>query len=162
MGFGLHVGWAIEGPIGSQFKIDASYLSPNVNMASRLQAATKQYGIPILITGEIYDLMVTKNKEYLRHIDRVIAKGTDKPFDLYTLDLSVENILKVFGVSAKKDMSLNDRQKVKVSHNKIRQLRLSRIQKHYFTPQLWRQDKDVKCMREPYSKMFFGEFKKGM
>jgi class 3 adenylate cyclase len=41
MGFGLHVGWAIEGAIGSEFKIDASYLSPNVNMASRLEAATK-------------------------------------------------------------------------------------------------------------------------
>lgn len=41
MGFGLHVGWAIEGAIGSSYKIDASYLSPNVNMASRLEAATK-------------------------------------------------------------------------------------------------------------------------
>lgn len=41
MGFGLHFGWAIEGAIGSDFKIDASYLSPNVNMASRLEAATK-------------------------------------------------------------------------------------------------------------------------
>ena len=41
MGFGLHVGWAIEGAIGSNYKIDASYLSPNVNMASRLEAATK-------------------------------------------------------------------------------------------------------------------------
>jgi class 3 adenylate cyclase len=41
MGFGLHVGWAIEGAIGSFYKIDASYLSPHVNMASRLEAATK-------------------------------------------------------------------------------------------------------------------------
>lgn len=41
MGFGLHQGWAIEGSIGSYFKIDASYLSPNVNMAARLEAATK-------------------------------------------------------------------------------------------------------------------------
>ena len=41
MGFGLHQGWAIEGAIGSKFKVDASYLSPNVNMASRLEAATK-------------------------------------------------------------------------------------------------------------------------
>lgn len=42
MGFGLHVGWAIEGAIGSVYKIDASYLSPHVNMAARLEAATKQ------------------------------------------------------------------------------------------------------------------------
>ena len=41
MGFGLHHGWAIEGAIGSFFKIDASYLSPNVNLAARLEAATK-------------------------------------------------------------------------------------------------------------------------
>lgn len=45
MGFGLHIGWAIEGAIGSEYKIDASYLSPNVNMASRLEAATKQFGV---------------------------------------------------------------------------------------------------------------------
>jgi len=41
MGFGLHCGWAIEGAIGSEFKIDASYLSPNVNMSSRLEAASR-------------------------------------------------------------------------------------------------------------------------
>lgn len=50
MGFGLHWGWAIEGAIGSDYKIDASYLSPNVNMASRMEAATKQFGVPLLIT----------------------------------------------------------------------------------------------------------------
>lgn len=51
MGFGLHLGWAIEGPIGSHFKIDASYLSPNVNMASRLNAATRQFGVPLIFSG---------------------------------------------------------------------------------------------------------------
>lgn len=41
MGFGLHLGWAIEGAIGSPYKIDASYLSPNVNMAAVLEGCTK-------------------------------------------------------------------------------------------------------------------------
>ena len=41
MGYGLHIGWSIEGAIGSEFKIDASYLSANVNMASKLEGATK-------------------------------------------------------------------------------------------------------------------------
>ena len=53
MGFGLHIGWAIEGAIGSVYKIDASYLSPNVNMASRLEAATKQYGVLLLLSGQL-------------------------------------------------------------------------------------------------------------
>lgn len=30
------MGWAIEGAIGSQHKIDVSYLSPNVNIAARI------------------------------------------------------------------------------------------------------------------------------
>lgn len=41
MHFGLHVGWGIEGAIGSNHKIDASYLSPNVNLASRLESVSK-------------------------------------------------------------------------------------------------------------------------
>lgn len=50
MGFGLHVGWGIEGAIGSEYKIDPSYLSPNVNLASRLESATKQFGTTVLMS----------------------------------------------------------------------------------------------------------------
>ena len=45
MGFGIHVGWSIEGAVGSHHKIDATYLSPNVNISARLQSATNQYGV---------------------------------------------------------------------------------------------------------------------
>ena len=51
MGFGLHVGWAIEGAIGSEYKIDASYLSPNVNMASRLEARNKGWPLHTHVRG---------------------------------------------------------------------------------------------------------------
>jgi hypothetical protein len=51
MGFGLHQGWSIEGAIGSFFKIDASYLSPHVNMSSRIEYCTRSYGVPILVSG---------------------------------------------------------------------------------------------------------------
>lgn len=53
MGYGLHSGWAIEGAIGSDLKIDASYLSPNVNLASRLEAASKQYRVPLLFSSDV-------------------------------------------------------------------------------------------------------------
>ena len=79
MGFGLHVGWAIEGAIGSFYKIDASYLSPNVNMASRLEAATKQFGVPLLISGELYHIMSPMAKAHMRQIDRVTVKGSVEP-----------------------------------------------------------------------------------
>ena len=43
---GLHSGWVIEGAVGSSHKIDASYLSPHVNMAARIETATFQVRLP--------------------------------------------------------------------------------------------------------------------
>ena len=37
MGFGLHIGWSIEGVLGTIYKIDASYLSSHVNMSGKLE-----------------------------------------------------------------------------------------------------------------------------
>ena len=66
MGYGLHIGWGIEGAIGSEFKIDASYLSPNVNMASKLEEKSKQYGTPILISEALQTNCTPEMKKYLR------------------------------------------------------------------------------------------------
>lgn len=79
MGFGLHIGWGIEGAIGSKFKIDASYLSPNVNMAARLEAATRQFGVHMLISGLLESYASDPVKKLLRRIDRVTVKGSIQP-----------------------------------------------------------------------------------
>lgn len=41
VGFGLHVGWAVEGPIGSAQKIDVSYVSPHVTASEYLQVRVR-------------------------------------------------------------------------------------------------------------------------
>lgn len=92
MGFGLHTGWAIEGAIGSDFKIDASYLSPNVNLAARIEAATLQYGLPFLISGELFKILTGKTQSYMRQVDCVTVKGSSQPIDLYTCDLDFSRI----------------------------------------------------------------------
>jgi class 3 adenylate cyclase len=95
IGFGLHQGWAIEGTIGSYFKIDASYLSPNVNMASRLEATTKYYDVPILFSGEIFDVLSSEVKELCREIDCVEFKGSRIPTRLFTVDLNLKSCSEV-------------------------------------------------------------------
>ncbi|KAJ1620844.1 hypothetical protein T492DRAFT_847509 [Pavlovales sp. CCMP2436] len=82
------MGWAIEGAIGSDLKIDASYLSPNVNLASRLEAATKQYGVRLLLSEQVASIMSTKCRACLRKVDRVTVKGSARPLTLYTLDIA--------------------------------------------------------------------------
>ena len=88
MGFGLHYGWAIEGTIGSIYKIDASYLSPNVNLAARLESATKIYDVSILISGETFDIFSNEIKNICRLIDIVTVKGSVNPIRIYTVDIN--------------------------------------------------------------------------
>lgn len=87
LGFGLHFGWAIEGAIGSRHKIDASYLSPHVNTASRLEAATKQFGVPILLSEAFVKLLSPSVRQRCREIDCVMLKGSLNPIRLYTFDV---------------------------------------------------------------------------
>ncbi|RHY11958.1 hypothetical protein DYB30_011183 [Aphanomyces astaci] len=87
MGFGLHIGWAIEGAIGSKFKIDASYLSPNVNMAARLENATGQFQCDMLISEWFMDEVSPIVKSFCRKVDRVTVKGSEIPMDLWTFDI---------------------------------------------------------------------------
>jgi len=92
MGFGLHLGWAIEGAIGSYFKIDASYLSTNVSMAERLEGATKYYGVPLLLSGELYDNFSPETKKYCRQVDHVTLAGRIAPMRVYTCDVNPQGL----------------------------------------------------------------------
>jgi len=88
LGYGLHVGWAIEGAIGSEHKIDASYLSPNVNTSARLESATKMYGVPILVSHDVVLLLRDSVARKCRPVDKVTVKGSQQPMTLYTFDLT--------------------------------------------------------------------------
>ena len=92
MGFGLHTGWAIEGAIGSFFKIDASYLSPNVNMAARLESSSAQFNVPILVSGDFYEVCTDEVKNIQREIDTVTVKGSIRPVRVFTVDVDVEEL----------------------------------------------------------------------
>ena len=89
MGFGIHIGYGIEGAVGSTYKIDASYLSPNVNIAARLETATRQFGLSLLISGPLYNLFSDELKRICRYIDCVYVKGSVQPLDLYTIDVNL-------------------------------------------------------------------------
>lgn len=87
MGFGLHVGWGIEGAIGSVHKIDPSYLSPHVNLASRLESATKFYGVHVLISSAVLSkLLQPHHIQGTRLLDKITVKGSVKPIELFTFD----------------------------------------------------------------------------
>ncbi|RLN88238.1 hypothetical protein BBJ28_00001583 [Nothophytophthora sp. Chile5] len=89
MGFGMHVGWAVEGAIGSRFKIDATYISPHVEMADRLEAGSKMFMTPINISHWLAALISPSARRFLRKMDRMSVRGVDTPVTVYTFDVTV-------------------------------------------------------------------------
>ena len=86
IGCGLHYGWAIEGAIGSQRKIDASYLSPHVNFTEYLESSTKTYGVPILMSEAFYGMLSSRAQSCCRQVDRILRSESQGPLGLYTYD----------------------------------------------------------------------------
>jgi hypothetical protein len=72
--------------------VDASYLSPNVNMAARLESATKQYGVSILMSADFAAILSPKMRARCREIDVVLVKGSSQPMGIWTIDLDTRFI----------------------------------------------------------------------
>ena len=145
MGFGIHVGWGIEGAIGSPYKIDASYLSPNVNISARLEAATRQYGISILIPGELQSLLTEPYKKVTRLIDIVTVKGSAQPMKFYTVNL------KETSVAAEEDpMKGWTRQQKRKALNEAK-VNIQALTNNIITTQeLLEEDEDLKLMMKEH------------
>ena len=94
MGFGLHAGWAIEGAVGSIYKVDATYLSPHVNMAARLETSSRQYGVPLLASHFVHELMSETAQNKCRRLDICTVKGSEVPINIYTYDCLQDQIFK--------------------------------------------------------------------
>ena len=104
MGFGLHAGSAVQGAIGSQRKLDATYISGSVERAEFLESSTKTYGVPILMSDSFYNLLDSANRYRCRKVDQLLFLNEDnsnltdpleildcgEKMNLYTFDMDID------------------------------------------------------------------------
>lgn len=85
------MGQAIEGAIGTDLKIDATYMSKDVEMATTFESLTKQYGCSILFSGEFCQILSKDMRSMynIRCVDQIMNQ-VGKKYELYTFDLSDE------------------------------------------------------------------------
>ncbi len=105
IGVGVNTGDMNVGNKGSTFRVDYTILGDAVNLGSRLEGLTKEYGVDIIV-GEATRYAVPEY-EY-RELDLVKVKGKDKPVAIYEplgllemVDKSVRQDLKRFHLGLK-------------------------------------------------------------
>jgi len=80
-GIGVHVGDVMYGNIGSSTRLDFTVIGPAVNMASRLEAFTKQLGKNVLLSRAFADLV--KSDFDLERVGEYPVRGFNDPIELF-------------------------------------------------------------------------------
>ncbi|MEK6963781.1 MAG: adenylate/guanylate cyclase domain-containing protein [Nanoarchaeota archaeon] len=83
VGMGMNTGDAVVGNMGSLERFDYTAMGDTVNLASRLESLTKQYGVPILISHAVQQRV--QAGFVTRELDLVAVKGKKEPVAIYEL-----------------------------------------------------------------------------
>jgi adenylate cyclase len=83
VGIGLNTGPCVVGNMGSDFRFNYSVLGDTVNVASRLEARTKDYRLPLVIGSRTAD--GAKVKFATMEIDLIQVKGKKEPEAVYAV-----------------------------------------------------------------------------
>jgi adenylate cyclase len=83
VGIGLNTGICVVGNMGSDLRFDYSVLGDSVNLASRLEGQSKEYGFPIIVGSKT--ALAAKDKLAILELDFIMVKGKTEPEVIYAI-----------------------------------------------------------------------------
>jgi class 3 adenylate cyclase len=82
-GTGIHFGNVDLGTVGNGTRLQATVIGDAVNLASRLESATKVFSVRVLMSEAALARLENPGEFHLRRIDTVRVKGKEQPIDIY-------------------------------------------------------------------------------
>lgn len=83
IGMGIHSDEVVSGNIGSSKRMELTSIGDGVNLASRLEGTSKQYGTDIVISENTYKPY--KDRLWVRELDLITVKGKSEAVRIYEL-----------------------------------------------------------------------------
>lgn len=83
IGFGLNTGMTMIGTVGGVSRMEGTVIGDAVNLAARIEASTKLYHTPLLISQSTYYELEIPERYDIRFLDRIRVKGKRQPLSLY-------------------------------------------------------------------------------
>jgi adenylate cyclase len=83
VGVGLNTGTCVVGNMGSDMRFDYSVFGDSVNLASRLEGQSKEYGFPIIVGSRT--ALAAKEKFAILELDFIMVKGKKEPEVIYAI-----------------------------------------------------------------------------